>query len=104
MLDINKIREHTKEVKTALLKRLDKKDFNLEEIIELDDERRKFLTEMEGWQAERNEASKSKPSPEVIAKMKEVGEQIKTNEEKVKVFRKYFFLLHGSLFIIIILF
>jgi seryl-tRNA synthetase len=85
MLDINKIREHTKEVKTALLKRLDKKDFDLDEIIELDDERRKFLTEMEGWQAERNEASKTKPSPEVIAKMKQIGEQIKANEEKVKV-------------------
>jgi len=85
MLDINRIREHTEEVKTALLKRLNKNDFDLDEIIELDNERRKLLTKMETWQAERNEASKTKPSPEVIAKMKQIGERIKLNEEKVKV-------------------
>ena len=45
MLDIQKIRDNKKEVKKALLKRLDK--VNLNEIIVLDDKRKKIILEVE---------------------------------------------------------
>ncbi|NUM25401.1 MAG: serine--tRNA ligase [Candidatus Buchananbacteria bacterium] len=84
MLDINKIRESRAEVEAALLKRLDKKDLQLDEILAIDDQRRKLLQESENLKAERNKFSKTKPSPEVIAKMKSVGDQIKKLDDKVR--------------------
>ena len=46
MLDINRIRNNKEEVKKVLLKRLKESDFNLDEIIVLDDKRKKLLTEV----------------------------------------------------------
>src|SRR5262245_4278935 len=83
MLDINRIRENKEEVKQALLKRLKPEDFNLDEIIALDDKRKKLLTEVEQFKAERNKNSKTKPSPEMIAQMKELGERIKQLDDQV---------------------
>jgi len=82
MLDINKIREQKEEIKKALLKRMDEKDLDLDLVIKIDDERKKILQESESLKAERNKFSKTKPDAETIAKMKEVGEQIKKLDEK----------------------
>ena len=84
MLDINKIREDKEEITQALLKRLDKKDFDLDKIIKLDDQRKKLLQETDVLKAERNKFSKTKPDADTIAKMKKVGEQIKELDEKIR--------------------
>ena len=86
MLDINKIREHKEEVRTALLKRMDAAALNeaLTVIEELDDARREILKKSEELKAERNAASKTKPTPEIIEKMKAVGEQISQIDEQLK--------------------
>ncbi|OGY48156.1 MAG: serine--tRNA ligase [Candidatus Buchananbacteria bacterium RIFCSPHIGHO2_01_FULL_47_11b] len=77
MLDIEKIRTHTAAVTAALLKRLADKDFNLDEILQLDDQRRELIIQVDSLRAARNQASKIKPSSEVIVEMKKVGERIK---------------------------
>ncbi len=77
MLDINKIRENKEEIKKSLLKKINEKDFDLDKIISLDNKRKSILTQAEALKAERNKHSKTKPSPEVIAKMKELGDKIK---------------------------
>ncbi|MFA5021981.1 MAG: serine--tRNA ligase [Patescibacteria group bacterium] len=85
MLDINKIRQEKETVKTALLKRMEPKDLDLDSVLSLDDERKKLLQQVEVLKAERNKYSKTKPSPEIIAKMKTIGEEIKELDEKVRV-------------------
>ncbi len=84
MLDINKIRNNKEEIKKSLLKRLDEKDFDLEEIIVLDDKRKKLLTEVELLKAERNNHSKQKPTTEIIQKMREIGDRIKSFDEQIR--------------------
>jgi len=84
MLDINKIRNEKEAVKKALLKRISEADFDLDAVIKIDDQRRQLLAEVEALKAERNKFSKTKPSPEIIAKMKAVGEKIKGLDEQVK--------------------
>lgn len=83
MLDIKFIRENKNNVKKALLKRMDKKDLNLDEILKLDDKRVELLQKAEKLKAERNKFSKTKPSPEIIKKMKKLGEEIKKIDEKL---------------------
>lgn len=83
MLDINKIREQKNEIKSSLLKKIDEKDFDLDKIIALDDERKKVLFEEEGLRAERNKDSKTKPTPDEIEKLKKIGKQIKILDEKL---------------------
>ena len=84
MLDINKIREQKEAVKTALLKRLDPAQFDLDKIISLDDKRRKLIGELEYLKADRNLHSKIKPTPEIIAQMKEVGARIQSLENDLR--------------------
>ena len=84
MLDINKIRNEKEAVKKALLKRISEADFDLDAIIKIDDSRRQLLAEVEALKAERNKFSKTKPSPDIIAKMKATGEKIKELDEQVK--------------------
>ncbi len=83
MLDINKIRDNKEEVKKSLLKRLKGGDFNLDEIIALDDRRKSLLTKVEVLKAERNKNSKTKPTPEMIEQMKAVGNEIKVLDEQI---------------------
>lgn len=85
MLDIKLIRENTKDVETALLKRMDKKNLDLSSVLKLDDERRCLLAEIEPLQAKRNQASKSKPDAKTIKEIKKIGEEIKKFEEKLAV-------------------
>jgi len=84
MLDINKIRENKEEIKKSLLKKISEKDFDLDKIIDLDDKRKEILTTAEAFKAERNKHSKTKPGPEVIAKMKEIGDKIKLLDDELR--------------------
>ena len=77
MLDINKIRNQKNEVEKALLKRLEQGSFDLDEILKLDDKRKELIQKADELKAERNKFSKTKPSAEIIAQMKKVGESIK---------------------------
>lgn len=88
MLDINKIREHKDEVKKALLKRM--KDVDLDSIIKLDDKRKKLIKEVDELKSERNKYSKTKPSEEIIKKMRELGEKIKKFDEELQKTEKQF--------------
>jgi seryl-tRNA synthetase len=83
MLDIKFIRENLSEVKTGLLKRMSADKLDLEGVLALDDKRRELIATSEELKAERNRNSKSKPTPETIAAMKELGEKIKKLEEQL---------------------
>jgi len=65
------------------LKRLPAEKLDLETIIKLDDQRRAISASLESLQAERNAHSKTKPSPEIIAKMKKIGDEIKEREAEL---------------------
>src|SRR3989344_1525967 len=84
MLDINKIRNNKEEIKKSLLTRMKEDAFNLDEIIVLDDKRKELLTKAEQLKAERNKNSKTKPTLEVIAQMKKIGEDIKEMDSIVR--------------------
>ncbi len=88
MLDINKIRENKEEIKKALLKRM--KDVDLNEILELDNQRKKLIVRVDESKAERNKHSKIKPSPEIIEKMKKLGEEIKNEEGELNKVKKLY--------------
>ena len=83
MLDLKFIRENPEAIRQALEKRQDSAP--LDDILRLDQERRRLLGEAEGLRAHRNEVSKNlsrmkqKP-PEVIAEMRQVGDRIKALE------------------------
>lgn len=84
MLDLKLIREKTLIVEQALLKRMKPGSFDLAHIISLDDKRKALIANVEGLKAERNQASKVKPDEETIAKMKSIGEKIKSFDEELK--------------------
>ncbi len=83
MLDINKIRENPDEVKKALLKRNYEVDFDV--LLNLDEQRKKLITEVEQLKAERNKASKD------VGQMKREGgdashlfDEMKKASDKIK--------------------
>jgi len=84
MLDINKIRADKGEVEKALLKRMAKKDLDLDGLIRLDDERRQMILEVDNLKASRNRHSKSKPTKEVILGMKKIGQEIKARDKELR--------------------
>ena len=84
MLDIKRIRENLDEVKAALLKKIDASEFNLESLIELDDKRRVLTSELEEMQAYRNKVSKTKPTPEIIAELRDFGPKIAAKKEELE--------------------
>jgi seryl-tRNA synthetase len=88
MLDIKYIREHKEEVKNNCENRLS--SANIDELLNLDEQRRKIIGEIDALRAERNTGSKSKPTPEEIEKMKQKGAMIGELEaELLKVEEKY---------------
>jgi len=88
MLDIKYIREHQEEVKKNCENRLS--SANVEEVLKLDEERRKLIGEIDALRGERNQGSKSKPTPEEIEKMKQKGAKIGELEaELTRVEEKY---------------
>lgn len=97
MIDINRIRNNKEQVEKALLKRMD--NVNLDELLELDKEKRKLGTELDELRAERRKVSETVPmlkkegkdTTEIINKMKKIGDtidegMIKYNELDTKVF------------------
>ncbi len=84
MLDINKIRQDQEGIKKALSKRMDPKDINFNEILEIDDKRKGLLQDVEAKKAERNKYSKTKPDKEIIEKMRLLGDEIKELDEQIR--------------------
>lgn len=85
MLDLKFIRENIELVKQNCKDRLANVD--VDKLINLDIERRELESSLDELRAQRNKASKSKPTPETIAIMKQVGEKIKqleANLEKIE--------------------
>ncbi len=83
MLDINKIKENKNEVAKALLKRMPKADLDLDKILNLDEQRRKFIVKAEELKAEQNKLSKSKPEPQVIKRLRTLKREIKDADANV---------------------
>ena len=86
MLDLKLIRENPDIVRESLRKRNDTGP--IDEILALDERRRKHLVELENLRARRNEVSKqigkTKEKPtDLIAEMRKVGETIKVMEEEI---------------------
>lgn len=90
MLDIRRIRANPEEVKAALEKRHG--NFPIDELLKLDDERRKLLVEVENKKQEQNTTSKQIPKlkqegkdvEEVFKKMKELSEDVKKGDARVR--------------------
>ena len=92
MLDVKKLRSNTEEVKKALSNRGEDFDVNvIDEVIALDEERRKILVDVEALKKQRNEVSAEIPKrkkagedvTEVMAEMREIGDKIKADDAKV---------------------
>ena len=81
MLDINKIRDSKEEVEKALLKRIKPADFNLDEILNLDDARKKLTKEKDDKRMMLNIISKEKPTEANIQTNRELSQEIKKNIE-----------------------
>lgn len=81
MLDLKFIRDNAELVKQNCKNRLVEVDLDL--LLALDRERRQSETRLDELRAERNKASKNKPTPEVIFQMKAVGEEIAGLEKKL---------------------
>jgi seryl-tRNA synthetase len=81
MLDIKIIRENPELIKTNCRNRLAKVDIDL--LLKIDAEIRELKIATENARAERNKISKTKPTPEIIAEMKTLGETLKEQENKL---------------------
>ena len=93
MLDIKRIRENLDDIKKAMDRR-GEKEFDLDAVVELDDQRRELLKEVEALKSEMNieqkkipqlmkEGKKEEAEAEKV-KLKELSEKIKGLDEKVK--------------------
>lgn len=92
MLDLKRIRQNPEEIKNALTNRGE--DFDvavIDELVALDEERRKILVEVEALKSERNKVSAEIPKRKkagedvaaVMAEMKQIGETIKELDGKL---------------------
>lgn len=81
MLDIKFIRDNAELVKENSRNRLATVD--IDELLRLDEERRRIIGELEALRSERNKTSQAKPSPEEIAAMREVGQKISDLEKNL---------------------
>ncbi len=81
MLDLDFIREHVDEVKEALVKL--NTDAPIDEIIELDRQRREILKELEELRHRRNIVSKEIPTVKDEAKRQELVEEMRKVREKI---------------------
>ena len=90
MLDINLIRQDPEFVKAALAKREYEVDFT--ELLKWDARRKEIIVEGEALKAERNKVNKEIPAIKkqggdiapIMAKMKEMGEQVKALDDELK--------------------
>jgi len=91
MLDIRLIRENPEQVKENLRKRNANYDNYINEIIDIDAQRRKISTETDMLKSEQNKVSKQIPimkkngedTTEIMAKMKTIAEQIKKDDSVI---------------------
>lgn len=91
MLDIKRIRNNLEEIKAAMARR-GEQEFNLDDVVALDDDRRRLLQQVEQMKNEQNTVTKQIPNlkkegkdvSEVMAKMKELSNEIKELDTKVK--------------------
>jgi len=74
MLDINFIRENQKAVQVNCDRRGAK--VSVDEVVSLDDKRKKTITELDGLRGKQNRESKVKPSQEKILELKKLSETI----------------------------
>lgn len=81
MLDIKIIRENPDLIKVNTRNRLSGVD--IEVLLALDNDIRNLLAEIEAARAKRNQASKTKPTPEIIEEMKSMGESLKVKEDEL---------------------
>lgn len=89
MLDIKFIRENTKQVKDSIKKR--GLDFDLDNLLKVDEKKRKIQTELENISAKKNRASKeiakAENKKEIIAEMKKIdkrGDKLKKELQKLE--------------------
>ncbi|MBY0584555.1 serine--tRNA ligase [Murdochiella sp. Marseille-P8839] len=91
MLDIKRIREEREKVEKGLAGRSG--SFSVDKALQLDDERRAILSEVEAKKAERNQVSKEIPLRKkagedvsaTIERMRVLGDDIKADDEKLRV-------------------
>lgn len=88
MLDIKIIRENPELIKKNCQNRL--ADVDIDDLLQIDEEIRKLLSSIEDDRAKRNSFSKTKPSPEVIAEMKSLGESLRVKEEDLELKQEKF--------------
>lgn len=82
MLDIKYIREHAEEIKENCKRRGVQADIG--RILALDEHRREHLRKIEEFRALRNKGSKTKPSPDQMAELKKVGDEISRLEKELQ--------------------
>ena len=89
MLDLKVIRSNPEEIKKALTNRGEDFDVKvIDEVIALDEERRKILVEVEALKSQRNKVSAEIPKLKkagedvapIMAEMKKIGEEIKEHD------------------------
>lgn len=92
MLDLKRIRTNPEEIKKALSNRGEDFDVSvIDEVVSLDEERRKILVEVEALKSKRNQVSAEIPKLKkagedvapIMAEMKELGEEIKGHDVKL---------------------
>jgi seryl-tRNA synthetase len=81
MLDIKFIRENADLIKKNCADR--GVQIDVDRLIALDEQRRAILTDAEELRAERNKGSKTKPSEEEIARMRQIGQDIAGKEAEL---------------------
>ena len=92
MLDIKRIRENLEDIKKAMDRR-GEKEFNLDEVVELDDKRKELLKEVEVLKNKMNVESKKIPQlikegkdiTEDKVNLKKLSDEIKSLDEKIKI-------------------
>ena len=92
MLDIKRIRENLEDIKKAMDRR-GEKEFNLDEVVELDDKRKELLKEVEVLKNKMNVESKKIPQlikegkdiTEDKANLKKLSDEIKSLDEKIRI-------------------
>ncbi len=81
MLDIKYIRQHVDEIKENCKRR--GVAIDLDALLTLDEKRRELMARVEDLRATRNQKSKTKPTDEEIARMRDVGDEITKQEEEL---------------------
>ena len=97
MLDLKKIQQEKEKIASLLLKKGYKADFDT--ILSIDAERKKIISEVEGYKAERNKVSaeipklkkEGKPVDHIFASMRALGDKISECDAKANALEKQLF-------------